>query len=52
MIKEFLVERERRIEVCNKCPLFVKEHNICAKCGCNAILKASVPGFRCPVRKW
>lgn len=42
--------KDRRLEVCKKCPSF--EQGKCLRCGCFVDLKARLRTERCPEGKW
>lgn len=48
VIKEM---REKRLEVCNKCPELTDLRR-CQKCGCFMDAKTALKGASCPLGKW
>lgn len=45
-------EQERRMEICNSCPLFDKVQKRCTKCGCYMNFKTMLSSESCPIGKW
>lgn len=43
---------DKRIEVCNGCPEFVKLTSQCKKCGCFMNVKTKLENASCPLSKW
>lgn len=43
-----------RLEVCNTCPLKVKQLSldVCSECGCPLVAKTRSPDSKCPLDKW
>ena len=44
---------QEKIEICKQCP-FVSSNKMltCDVCGCPMILKAKIPLFHCPKKRW
>jgi uncharacterized UBP type Zn finger protein len=40
-----------RIQICNNCE-YKNSISICIKCGCVLAIKARIPAFHCPLKKW
>jgi len=45
-----LTERERRYNICLKCP--ERNHNRCNLCGCFLKTKTILKNSKCPINKW
>ena len=42
-----------RLDICDNCPSDLRTgENTCGACGCNLLLKASMPDFECPEGHW
>ena len=41
-----------RLDMCEKCENYDKEHSICGICHCNMIAKTIWPSAQCPLNKW
>jgi hypothetical protein len=55
-IKDFLLEKpsqsaNERLAICKKCEYYTRV-GICGKCGCVLAIKARLPMFHCPLKKW
>lgn len=44
--------QQERMEICKKCPFFVKFTQQCTKCGCIMPAKTKLADAFCPVGKW
>lgn len=52
---EKIVSKEvykKRLKTCFDCQFYNEKKNKCNVCGCFLIIKASMPLFKCPLRKW
>ncbi len=49
-LKEQLVKE--RLETCDQCEYYQKQHDRCQKCGCNMKLKTKLYAAKCPIDKW
>lgn len=47
-----LEEQNRRLSICNACPLFDKSLMKCKKCGCNLNVKTKWESSTCPIGQW
>ena len=45
-------ERERREDICSKCPQFDIKRNRCRECGCFMRAKTTLRSSHCPIGKW
>ena len=45
-------EKEKRLEICNRCEWFDGQQLRCKACGCYLIAKAAIRGAKCPKGKW
>lgn len=45
-------EIARRLRLCKRCDLFIKEQERCSQCGCFMKFKARLRSQHCPVGKW
>tara|TARA_Y100000817_G_scaffold293553_1_gene266624 strand:+ start:4023 stop:4382 length:360 start_codon:yes stop_codon:yes gene_type:complete len=43
---------EKRLEICNQCPKFIKEQGRCSLCGCFLKAKVRIVSETCPIGKW
>ena len=43
---------ERRMSICNSCPLFDKVLSICYSCGCYMKTETKIAHASCPQEKW
>lgn len=43
---------EKRLEICNSCPEFIRTTSQCKKCGCLMNFKTKIPNASCPIGKW
>lgn len=46
------VEAQARLDICRKCPFFVKNTQQCKECGCFMNLKTKLKLAECPQHKW
>jgi hypothetical protein len=44
--------KNERMEICKKCPFFIKITTQCSKCGCVMEAKTRLAEASCPVGKW
>jgi uncharacterized paraquat-inducible protein A len=45
-------EIERRLALCHRCELFIRQQKRCSRCGCFMKFKARMRSQHCPVGKW
>ncbi len=45
-------ETQRRLGICQTCPLFMADKMRCSICGCYLKVKATLQAERCPKAKW
>lgn len=45
-------EKNRRLDICKKCPHLIREEMRCGKCGCFLETKASWQTSSCPIGQW
>lgn len=43
---------KERLEICSKCPRFIKTTTQCKECGCFMNMKTKLPNAECPIGKW
>jgi hypothetical protein len=43
---------KKRIEICRKCPLYIKNIGMCYVCKCFMAVKTRISYFDCPRGKW
>lgn len=46
------ITAEKRMQICEECPLLIKVTKQCRECGCFMILKTKIESASCPVGKW
>lgn len=44
--------KKNRLEICDNCEFFIRDHKRCGKCGCFVEVKAKWESNHCPVGKW
>jgi hypothetical protein len=45
-------EQKACLEICYKCPSYIKNQNRCGKCGCYLNFKSKLRAWHCPTGKW
>lgn len=41
-----------RMDLCKRCPFYVRLTHQCTKCGCIMNIKTKLPHAECPIEKW
>lgn len=45
-------EQQARLDVCDRCELYLPELGRCGKCGCYVTFKVRLKAWNCPENKW
>jgi len=45
-------EQKACLDICHKCPSYIKDQNRCGKCGCFLQFKSRLKAWNCPDGKW
>jgi len=43
---------EQKMDICKSCKYYHKTLQLCKRCGCFLQVKARIPVFHCPIKKW